>query len=165
MQSGVKSRSALTQRPRKNDPRCTLDFMCYLGSRRQKPGNYHYLCSRWDQAQSLHRRSPSAFSLLGTEGEGPTSRGRVLSLLLNLRKSQERGFPSLGPAAPAGAAGAGGSLPAGGRGGGSPLNREVCRFSGASYQTADVSLSLRVRAANAGTSHNRNAHLWSLSQG
>lgn len=58
-----------------------------------------------------------------------------------------------------------GSLPAGSRGGSSPPNREVCHFSGASYQTADVSLSLRVRAANAGTSHNRNAHLWSLSQG
>lgn len=58
-----------------------------------------------------------------------------------------------------------GSLPAGSRSGSSPPNREVCHFSGASYQTADVSLSLRVRAANAGTSHNRNAHLWSLSQG
>lgn len=58
-----------------------------------------------------------------------------------------------------------GPSPAGSRGGGAPLNREVCRFSGASYQIADVSLSLRVRAANAGTSHNRNAQLGSFSQG
>lgn len=75
----------------------------------------------------------SVFSLLGIVGQCPKSRDFVVLLLLNLRESLERSFPSCSRSRRR-SQGTGGSFPAGSRGEVTPLNQELWHFSGASYQ-------------------------------
>lgn len=147
----------------KNYPRYTLDLMRYFENRGQKPGNFIIIrASTGTSLKVCARGLPLSSHFVALTMNAP-NRERLCSIPTFKLREILRGavrIPRTGRSRRTR-----GSLPAGSRGGSSPPNREVCHFSGASYQTADVSLSIRVRAANAGTSHNRNAHLWSLSQG